>query len=162
EKVVTALEKLDWKTLTDEQRNELLRVYAIAFNRLGPPTDEIKQRTITRFDPVYPAATREQNADLANLLVYLQAPTAAAKTVQLLTTAPTQEEQIEYARALRMLKTGWTPELREAYFKWFQKAAGYKGGMSFVLFVENIKRDAVATLSDEEKTKYEELLKTPA
>jgi putative heme-binding domain-containing protein len=161
EKTVAALDRIDWKSLTDDQRNELLRVYAIAFNRLGPPSDEIKQRTIARFDPVYPAATREQNADLANLMVYLQAPSAAAKTMQLLTTAPTQEEQIEYARALRMLKTGWTPELREAYFKWFQKAAGYKGGMSFVLFVENIKKDAIATLSDAEKEQYKELLETP-
>ncbi len=46
----------------------------------------------------------------------------------LLAQAPTQEEQIEYARSLRMLKTGWTPELRQTYFSWFLKAASYKGG----------------------------------
>jgi putative heme-binding domain-containing protein len=161
EMVVTALEKIDWSKLTNQQRLELLRVYAIAFNRLGPPSDDIKQRTIKRFDPHYPAATREQNAELSNLLVYLQAPSAAKKTVELLQTAPTQEEQIEYARALRMLTAGWTPELREAYFKWFQKAAGYKGGMSFVLFVENIKNDAIATLTDAEKEQYKPLLETP-
>jgi putative heme-binding domain-containing protein len=76
----------------------------------------------------------------------------------LLSTAPTQEEQIDFARALRMLRTGWTPELREAYFKWFHKAAGYKGGMSFVLFVENIKKDAMTTLSDAEKDALKPLL----
>jgi putative heme-binding domain-containing protein len=157
-KIVAALEKIDWAHLDAQQRNELLRVYAVAFNRLGPPSDEIKQRTIARFDPVFPAATREQNIELANLLVYLQAPSAAAKTIQLLSTAPTQEEQIDFARALRMLRTGWTPELREAYFKWFHKAAGYKGGMSFVLFVENIKKDAMTTLSDAEKEALKPLL----
>jgi putative heme-binding domain-containing protein len=158
EKIVPALEKIDWKKLTNDQRNELLRVYAIAFNRLGPPSDEIKQRTIARFDPVYPASTREQNAELANLLVYLQAPSAAEKTVLLLATAPTQEEQIEYARALRVLKTGWTPQLRESYFKWFHQAAGYKGGMSFVLFVDNIRKDALATLTEKEKTALQPIL----
>ena len=40
--------------------------------------------------------------------------------------APTQEEQIEYALSLRALKAGWTPELREEYFAWFPKAAGYR------------------------------------
>ena len=35
------------------------------------------------------------------MLVYLQAPDAAAKTVALLGQAPTQEEQIDYARDLR-------------------------------------------------------------
>ena len=157
-KIITALEKIDFKDLTNDQRLELLRVYAIAFNRLGPPNDDIKERTIKRFDPHYPAVTREQNAELANLLVYLQAPSAAEKTVLLLATAPTQEEQIEYARALRMLKTGWTPTLREAYFKWFHQAAGYRGGMSFVLFVENIKRDALDTLTDQEKLDLKPIL----
>ncbi|QDU27824.1 Cytochrome c [Anatilimnocola aggregata] len=157
-KIVTSLEKIDWQSLDGQQRNELLRVYAVAFNRLGPPSDDLKARTIARFDPAYPAATREQNAELANLLVYLQAPSAAEKTVLLLATAPTQEEQIEYARALRMLRAGWTPDLRESYFKWFHKAAGYKGGMSFVLFVENIKKDALTTLSDAEKDQLKPLL----
>ena len=55
------------------------------------------------------------------------------QTVALLDAAPTQEEQIDLARALRVLKTGWTPALRETYFRWFLKAANYKGGASFGL-----------------------------
>ena len=49
---------------------------------------------------------------------------------------PTQEEQIDYARSLRVLKTGWTPELRKAYFSWFRKAADFKGGPSFGGFLK--------------------------
>ena len=41
-----------------------------------------------------------------------------------------------------MLKTGWTPELRQAYFSWFPKAGQFKGGNSFRGFMANIKRDA--------------------
>ena len=80
------------------------------------------------------------------MLVYLQAPDAAAKTVALLEQAPTQEEQIEYARTLRVLKAGWTPELQQAYFSWFPKAAPFKGGNSFPGFMANIRRDAMANL----------------
>ena len=56
---------------------------------------------------------------LAEILAYLQAPTAAAKIMAALREAPTQEEQIQYALVLRGLKTGWTPPLREEYFRWF-------------------------------------------
>ena len=42
-------------------------------------------------------------------------------------------------------------ELRRAYFEWFLRAAHYKGGASFGLFVENIKRDAMETLTEAEK-----------
>ena len=65
----------------------------------------------------------------------------------LLAKAPTQEEQIEYVAALRMLKTGWTPELRKEYFTWFPKAADFKGGDSLGGFIRSIKNDAVATLT---------------
>jgi putative heme-binding domain-containing protein len=65
--------------------------------------------------------------------------------------APTQEEQIDYARALRVLNTGWTPERRKEFFSWFLKAANYKGGNSLKGFFRNIKDDAVATLTPEEK-----------
>jgi putative heme-binding domain-containing protein len=91
------------------------------------------------------------SADLCQVLVYLEAPEVAARTIKLLEAAPTQEEQIDYAKSLRMLKTGWTPELREHYFRWFLKAGTFKGGASFDNFIRNIKREAVAALTDAER-----------
>ena len=69
-----------------------------------------------------------------------------------------EEEQIEYARSLRILKTGWTTELRVAYFNWFLKAANYRGGRSFSKFIEFIRRDAIASLSAAEKMELKDLL----
>jgi putative heme-binding domain-containing protein len=160
--ILGALDRLDWKGLSGAQRLDLARVYQVVLNRYGRPDDAAVARLIARFDPHYPAASRELNTELCQLLVYLQAPSAAAKTVALLQKAPTQEEQIEYARALRVLKAGWTPELRRAYFAWFPKAAGYKGGNSFRGFMANIRRDAVASLSDAEKAELKPLLEAPA
>jgi putative heme-binding domain-containing protein len=57
-----------------------------------------------------------------------------------------------------VLKAGWTPELRKTYFEWFVKAAGYKGGASFGLFVQNIKRDALETLSEAEKVALKDVI----
>jgi putative heme-binding domain-containing protein len=133
-----------------QHRTNLVRLYQILLNRFGPPDVETQKRLIAKFEPWLPATSKELNAELGQLAVYLQTPSAAPKLVKLLQDAPTQEEQIEYARSLRMLRAGWTPELRKSYFEWFNQAAGYRGGASFGLFVANIKKDATATLTAEE------------
>jgi len=150
-RIRAALDRLPFEELPVNRRLDYLRVQEVFFNRMGPPDAETRRRLIERFDPHYPAGVVELNAQLCRLLVYLEAPSAAEKTVALLEAAPTQEEQIDYARALRLLKTGWTPELRERYFRWFLKAASYKGGSSFTGFVNQIKQDAIKTLSEDER-----------
>jgi putative heme-binding domain-containing protein len=157
-RVLQALDRIDWHRLSDDQRLDLLRVYAIAFVRMGPPDEGTRKRVIARLDPHYPARNRLLNAELCQALVYLEAPGVAGKTLKLLAEAPTQEEQLEYVKSLRMLKTGWTPGQRKAYFSWFLKAAHYKGGASFTGFVNNIKREAVATLTGPEKVALKPIL----
>ena len=157
-KILKTLESIDYAALPYERKLDLVRVYHVLFNRFGPPTEEGRERTIARFDAVYPAESPALSAEICNLLVYLQAPTVAAKTIALIDDAPTQEEQIDYARALRMLKAGWTPELRRAQFEWFVKAMNYRGGNSFGLFVQNIKTDAIATLTEAEKTALQPII----
>lgn len=155
--VLSALERLDWSTLSNAQKLELVRVYQVTFNRLGTPDVDAQRRLIKKFQLLFPASTPELNAELGQLVVYLQAP-VADKLVKLLETAPTQEEQIEYARSLRRLQAGWTPELRQKYFSWFNKAASYRGGASFHLFVANIKNDALANLKPDEMASIQPIL----
>ncbi len=156
--VLAALNRIEWGGLSPSQKLDLARVYQVALNRLGPPDVETQKQLITKFDGLLPADNPQLNAELGNLLVYVQGPSAAPKLVSLLESGATQEEQIEYARALRVLKAGWTPELRRKYFEWFVKAAGYRGGNSFALFVLNIKNDAIATLTPEELTALKPIL----
>jgi putative heme-binding domain-containing protein len=159
QRILASLESIDWRSLNDAQRTGLVRVAQIAFNRFGQPAPAVAQRWIAKLDPHFPAPARELNWLLCETLVYLQAPTMAAKGTALLTSVPTQEEQIEYGRSLRMLKVGWTKETRTAYFEWLLRAAGsFRGGASFAKFVENIRRDAEATITPEEKTTLAGLL----
>ncbi|HWY87248.1 MAG TPA: c-type cytochrome [Gemmataceae bacterium] len=157
-RVLQALEKIDWAKLDEPMKQELIRVYELAFIRMGAPAPAAREKTITRFDAAYPSRSRELNAELCKLLVYLEAPSAAAKTMALMTKAPTQEEQMEYAMSLRNLKTGWTPEQRQTYFTWFLKAANYRGGHSFLGFVNNIKKEAIANLSAQDKVFLQPIL----
>jgi putative heme-binding domain-containing protein len=156
--ILAALAKLDFTKLSVEQRLDLIRVYHILFNRFGAPTKEERAAWLNKFDPVFPTGQRFVDGELCQVFVYLQGPQTAKKTVALLAEAPTQEEQMEYARALRMLKDGWTPELRKTYFEWFVKAQTYKGGNSFAKFVLMMKADAEKTLTAEEKVALKPIL----
>jgi putative heme-binding domain-containing protein len=156
--LLAALSKLDHAKLDAARRLTHLRTIQIVLNRFGRPDDAAVKSLIAKLDPLFPAATREANWLLCETLVFLQSPTVAAKAVALMQAAPTQEEQIEYARSLRMLKAGWTTAARTAYFEWFNKAVNYRGGASFDKFIEFVRNDAVATLTPEEKTSFAALL----
>jgi putative heme-binding domain-containing protein len=158
EPILAALERIDWRKLSDTQQLDLLRVYAVLFNRMGWPERTARARLIQRFDPLFPAKGRELNAELGQLLVYLEAPGIATKLLKLMAEAPTQEEQIEYARSLRVLETGWTPAQRAEYFSWYLRAANYRGGASLQGFLRLMKADAVATLTDREKEELRPVL----
>src|SRR5207247_7835041 len=157
-RIVAALERIGWSKLSSDERLDLMRAYALAFTRLGHPDEAMRQRLVAKFDPLFPAQTRELNAELCQMLVYLEAPSAATKLMDALRAAPTQEEQLEYARALRVLRTGWTRPLREAYLSWFLKAANFKGGASLAGFLRDMKNDAEATLSEAEKNTLKQVL----
>jgi putative heme-binding domain-containing protein len=161
-KILASLGKLDFAKLTVEQRLELIRVYHILFNRFGMPTDAERSAWLAKYEPTFPTGNRLVDGELLQVFVYLQGEKAAAKGVKLLQEGATQEEQLEYARALRMLKAGWTPESRKGYFEWFVKAQTYKGGASFGRFVEMMKEDAVKTLSAEEKVALKPILEAKA
>jgi len=157
-RILEALGELDFATLTTEQRLDLLRTYQVLFNRFGPPTPEERKAWLTKYSPALPDKNRFVNGELLQLLVYLQDESVAAKAIALLKDAPTQEEQIEYARSLRFLRAGWTPELRKDYFLWFVRAANYKGGSSFQGFLRLIKADAVATLPESERVALKDVI----
>lgn len=151
QRMLGALDRIAWSRLAAGDRLDLLRAYSLVFTRLGPPSEAARRRLIARFDPLLPAATRALNAQLTNLLVYLQAPSVASKGMALLRNAGTQEEQIEYVLALRALKAGWTLPLREQYFRWFvTTAAAYRGGNTFARALNTIKSEAVKNLSEAE------------
>jgi putative heme-binding domain-containing protein len=62
-------------------------------------------------------------------------------------------QQTWYANVLTKAKNGWTPDLQEKYFQWFYKAFGYKGGVSFVGFINTARKTALANV-DKDKFEY--------
>jgi putative heme-binding domain-containing protein len=158
-RLIGALNRLAWPALGIGDRLDLLRAYALVFTRLGPPPEPMRRQLITRFEPRLPASDRDLNVQLTNLLVYLESPRVASRGMALLTRATTQEEQIEYVLALRGLKAGWTPSLRDQYFRWFvTTAAPYRGGNTFARALSTIRTEAIRSLDEAERPALEPVL----
>ncbi len=157
-KLLAALDRIDWNGLSRPERLELIRVYSLAFIRMGEADAATRDALASRLNAHFPVRSPELNHEMLQLLVYLQSAEATAKGVTLLANAPTQEEQINFAKSLRLANNGWTMPLRKTYFEWFLKAASYRGGASFGKFVESIKNDAVKGLSAAERAELKPIL----
>ena len=95
------------------------------------------------------------------MLIYLGVKEATGQIVSELKNSPSQENQIHYAMALRAATGGWTDDLNQQYFSWFNEIQSARGGMSFGGFIENIKKVAIERLSNNEKASLAEVLNPP-
>jgi putative heme-binding domain-containing protein len=66
-------------------------------------------------------------------------------------------QQIYYTTALSEARHGWSKELREKYFKWYYTAFGYKGGNSFIGFIDAARKKALAHVPKEEFDYYNKM-----
>jgi putative heme-binding domain-containing protein len=158
DRLLAALRADDFSQLSPEQKLLHVRLTQIILHRYGNPDAAGVAAIIAQYDPAYPSADFGLNWLLVETLGHLQSPTLAAKAMAFVANAGSQEPELEVMRSVRMLKAGWTPELREKQLNWFVKAASYRGGSSFGKFVEFIRNDSLATFTPEELTRNEKLI----
>jgi putative heme-binding domain-containing protein len=164
--------------LTPEQRFEAVRILQVAMARMGRPNDEVHDGIINAVNPIFPSKDPLFDREVAQILIYLNAPDIIERCLAKVRGAETFEEQMFYIFHLRTVKTGWTRAQRAEYFDWFNKnheganskhpaqtvawftEAGrdYSDGSSFPKFIANAKADAIASLSDTEKGELAEIL----
>jgi putative heme-binding domain-containing protein len=177
ERLWAALERHDLAARRGEARLALLRAWELAFIRMGDPDTALRTRLAERLRAVFPADDPAANREMAGLLVYLDSPAAPGLLVPLLSVAePAGEEtpsealiarneryakafvaharsrpdrqQIAYATALRLARTGWTPALHRDFFAWITRSSEWRGGLSLPGFVQAIRRDALRGVAD--------------
>lgn len=66
-------------------------------------------------------------------------------------------QQSYFATVLGGAKAGWTPALREEYFNWIRGAFEYKGGRSYVGFIDRARKMALTNVAKADFDKYNEL-----
>ena len=184
--VLERLGELKLNELSDEDLLGALRAYELAFTRLGEPSDAWRQKLIARFDVMYPDRRYPVNAELVQLLVYLQSPTIVEKTLKLMTTLGPEpipdwsylvtrnagyggtvgkmlddmppSRGIHFAFVLRNVKSGWTLPQRKQYFQFLIDASKHPGGNSYSKFLAQFRDDAIATCTQAEKIVLEPLI----
>ncbi len=183
--LVEKLSSVDYASLTDYEKTAWLRVHQVAFARHGKPSPSLQKKLAAKLDALYPTKKYFEDAELVQLLVYLESPTVVEKTLRLmdqLGPEPKPEwgylvernasyggtvgkmladmppvRAIHFAFVLRNVKSGWTLDQRRKYFEFFIGAAKHPGGNSYAKFLMQFRDDALATCSDAEKIVLEPL-----
>lgn len=177
-KMLKALGGLEGAELNINQHLAALRAIELILIRLGKPAPEVCEAMLEKLEPLYPSEDDRVNQELCQLLIALDSTEAPAKTLALMATAKDDfkavasdavlsrndgyanaaraaagsrpnAQQISYMFALRNAKYGWTPDLRKTFFSWFPRARTWKGGNSFKGFIENIRKESLATFVPE-------------
>jgi hypothetical protein len=87
-RMFATLDRIDWNTLAYQDKLDLVRAYQLVMIRLGMPDAEATKRLVASFDSRLPGIEDELNRMVAEVLAYLQAPSAPAKLMALLRNAP--------------------------------------------------------------------------
>jgi putative heme-binding domain-containing protein len=183
-RLLSALDRLDFTKLPEFQQLELLRVYQLAFIRMGEPDAATAARGAKKLDAFYPTQSESLNRELVQLLVHLKSPTVLAKTIAEMRkeSKKTNEERMDellqrnrgygetvakvmangadlqklhYLFVLRNLRDGWTMDQRKFYFEWLADARKHSGGASYQGFLNNIEKEAFDNASEQERLAIE-------
>ncbi len=159
ELILAKLDALPVEQLTDKRRVDAYRLYQLALLRLAPLDDATLAHFRARLEPLFPTGDDHADRALAVLLVYLRAPSVIEASLAKIANATTQEEQLHYVYCLRAMKSGWTIEQRTRFFEFLSgDAKRFSGGSSLTGFVTNMRDEAIATLSDDERRELGDLI----
>ena len=157
ERTMESLAALKFDSLSEMQQLHLLRNYGLVLMRMGEASDKTLA-TIHKLSDHFPHTSELVNRELARLLAAAEAPDVVAKTVALMQSSASQEQQIHYAMVLHEVDAGWTDELRTQYLQWFSDSAEYAGGNSFRRYLKNIRQRFSGNQSDEIRSRFNDLM----
>ena len=136
---------------TDVLNQSLSKVLA----SLDAPQLIEKTLTLLETDVDPKTSPTTNNATDASDLI-LRNPQYGMDIAQMLKDVPPAQHTY-YATVLSEPLSGWTPELRERYFKWFYQAFDFKGGNSYVGFIDKARKDALAHVPKDKFEYYNQL-----
>jgi putative heme-binding domain-containing protein len=130
-----SLVELDFAEASRDQRLALLRAAGLGAIRFDPMPEDSRERLLAAFDAHYPTGDYLVDRELAPLLVRLAAPQLLERLLSVLDRAATQEEGIDAALALVVIRDGWSIDQRKRFLDWFDQVAARGGGHSYFGYV---------------------------
>jgi len=150
------LKGLRWPRLSASEQLQALRTFEVSFSRMGT-SPELVMASREKLEPLYPAQDWRLNHRLCVLLIFLQAPSVRARTLELLSRAERPEDFMQYLFFLRYVHEGWTIDERRAYFHALERAEKLPGAREYYGVLKRVRAEVTAALTPAER----ELL-TPA
>lgn len=178
------LASISYDQLDRNGKLDFLRAVSLCMIRRGEILDTASRAKLTEtLDVDFPSGDNDLDRELCQVLVYLGSDQVVGKAVAIINRDPQRESiemqdllarnagygrtinamianqpdklQIWLAFCLRAAKTGWTPETRADYFRWFAKAQKWSGGNSYRKFLQNIENEAFETTTENERVMLE-------
>jgi len=153
--ILPKLAKLDLASLEEDLILQAAHLYTLCLkDGSGSNTAAI----LAQLRPLYPNQSDKLNWSLAPLLLTLDPEGAVARTIELLKSTEDPVQAVHYLYQLRHAKVGWTQASRETYFRKLGEATGYVGdSRGLPTSLKRISKDALATLPEGEKKRYQAL-----
>ena len=166
-----------------------LRAVGVHFARSGQPDDATNKKYLDKLAGLLPSDNPYINTELVRLRVFLNDPTVVKFALDLVNTLstptppwmdlaakndrygaaiikmrdnPPPSVQFGIAFMLRNVKDGWTMADRQGYFSWLNRTEAAGGGNSYANYLKNVRKQAIATLTDAEKLALADLMVPPA
>ena len=168
------------------QQQDRLRVFQVAFSRHGKPDAATAARLGREAAGRLPSGDNALDRQLALVAIFLEEPTAPARVLQAMKVAQPGPAVVAdpevlarhpgYAKAaasamavtpastriglavyLCRATAGWTPALRQDFFRFLDQLGQAEGGHSLKGFVRNIRKEALAAAPEAERAALEEI-----
>ena len=150
-KIVTRLNELPLTKGSRSEKLAALQAYSLCIGQL-PKSSDLLLATEQKLNRLYPDREFAVNRLLSELLVRLESESVVPKTMGLLETTNDQRQQMHYLHTLRSVRSGWSIKHRRIYFQLLAEADRYLGGAGLPDFLKKIREEAMATLSQSEKS----------
>ncbi len=147
-----------------KERRIALRALQLCLIQVAELTPELRTRVIKIAGAALNGDVHENYLFAFQILAHLNAAPIdkAIARLKAANRPQDQERALAWLFELRNIKTGWTPETRKAYLTALRHAGEhYTGGRELPVVLYSIGADFKATLSDEEREQFAELLKAP-
>ncbi len=123
--------------------NDINRMLSKILVYTGDP--QVVSKTLALIDKAKDDGDTLQNTFTNSSDLVMRNPQYGMDIAKMLSNKP-PAQQVYLATALSKATAGWTPESRDKYFKWFTNAFGYKGGVSYIGFIDGARKLALANV----------------
>jgi len=121
-------------------------------------TFRVRQEILTQFEPLFPSGESGLDRELCRLLAIHGSDEVVGKTLRLLAAEPPQIDAFHYLLVLARVRQGWSPRLREEYFRLVRGARLFMGDRGLPAVVRALEETALGSVLETERAPFEKIL----